>query len=85
MIYAPSLHNSYGSSAFPGLSDSLFDIEEDEDQAARWREVRINLPPPGCRIFSDSDPFELDDIRIVSNIRFETPVHIPTTDDLVCC
>lgn len=39
VIYAPSLHNTYASSAFPGLSDSLFDIMADPDQAGRWREV----------------------------------------------
>ncbi|XP_039248449.1 putative N-acetylated-alpha-linked acidic dipeptidase [Styela clava] len=39
VIYAPSLHDTYASSAFPGLVDSLFDIEADPEQTKRWREV----------------------------------------------
>nr|XP_039260069.1 putative N-acetylated-alpha-linked acidic dipeptidase [Styela clava] len=40
VIYAPSLHDTYASSAFPGLVDSLFDIDSDSDPEKRWREVR---------------------------------------------
>nr|XP_039259813.1 N-acetylated-alpha-linked acidic dipeptidase 2-like isoform X1 [Styela clava] len=39
VIYAPGLHDTYASSAFPGLVDSLFDIRADINQSDRWREV----------------------------------------------
>nr|XP_039266344.1 putative N-acetylated-alpha-linked acidic dipeptidase [Styela clava] len=40
VIYTPLLHNSYGAAAFPGLVDSMFEIESDPNQEARWDEVR---------------------------------------------
>lgn len=47
VLFAPSAHDSYASSAFPGLVDSLFRIETVEDDAAekaeRWDEVKKQL------------------------------------------
>lgn len=40
VIFAPSLHDAYGSSSFPGLTDALFDIENDPDQARRWEQIK---------------------------------------------
>ncbi|XP_077966144.1 putative N-acetylated-alpha-linked acidic dipeptidase [Styela clava] len=40
VIYAPSLHNTYGGAAFPGLVDSMFEINADPDPEARWKKVR---------------------------------------------
>nr|XP_039258723.1 putative N-acetylated-alpha-linked acidic dipeptidase [Styela clava] len=40
VIYAPSLHNTYGGAAFPGLVDSMFEINADPDPDARWEKVR---------------------------------------------
>ncbi|XP_077970867.1 putative N-acetylated-alpha-linked acidic dipeptidase isoform X2 [Styela clava] len=40
VLYAPNLHNTYGSSAFPGLVDSMFEIDSDANQKDRWNEVR---------------------------------------------
>ncbi|CAK8692129.1 unnamed protein product [Clavelina lepadiformis] len=40
VISAPSLHNNYGNTAFPGLVDAMFDIDADPDQEGRWDEVR---------------------------------------------
>lgn len=37
VIYAPSLHNSYGGSSFPGLVDSMFGIGDASDP--QWEEV----------------------------------------------
>nr|XP_009859433.1 putative N-acetylated-alpha-linked acidic dipeptidase [Ciona intestinalis] len=39
-ITAPSQHNNYGNSGFPGLVDSMFDIDADPDQVGRWEEVK---------------------------------------------
>ena len=43
LISAPSKFNSYAGSAFPGLGNLLFDIENVADQAERWEEVRRHL------------------------------------------
>ncbi|MBN3300977.1 FOLH1 carboxypeptidase, partial [Amia calva] len=40
IIFAPSQHDAYGSTTFPGLTDALFDIEADPDQARRWKAVK---------------------------------------------
>uniref|UniRef100_H2Z2R7 glutamate carboxypeptidase II n=1 Tax=Ciona savignyi TaxID=51511 RepID=H2Z2R7_CIOSA len=39
-ITAPSQHNNYGNAGFPGLVDSMFDIDADPDQDGRWDEVK---------------------------------------------
>ncbi|XP_039258717.2 putative N-acetylated-alpha-linked acidic dipeptidase [Styela clava] len=39
-IYAPSQHDRYSSTAFPGLVDSMFDIDADPNQSARWEKVK---------------------------------------------
>ena len=40
VVTAPSQHNTYGNTAFPGITDALFDIENDPDQDGRWNEVK---------------------------------------------
>ena len=40
VITAPSLHDVYGNTAFPGITDALFDIDFDPDQVGRWNEVK---------------------------------------------
>ncbi|XP_069494506.1 N-acetylated-alpha-linked acidic dipeptidase 2-like [Ambystoma mexicanum] len=40
IIYAPNQKNIYASSRFPGLSNALFDIENDEQQMWRWEQVK---------------------------------------------
>lgn len=39
VIFAPSLHNQYGSSTFPGVGDVLFDI----DKTGNWQEVKRQI------------------------------------------
>ena len=40
VINAPSKYNSYGNTAFPGITDALFNIDADPDQEGRWNEVK---------------------------------------------
>lgn len=40
ILFAESNTNSYAGSSFPGLIDSLFEIDEDQDQAGRWKKVK---------------------------------------------
>ena len=40
VVTAPSQHNTYGNTAFPGITDALFDIKNDPDQDGRWNEVK---------------------------------------------
>ena len=42
VIFAPSQHDSYAGSSFPGLADSLFDIERRVD-ADKWNKVKQQL------------------------------------------
>ena len=41
LISSPSLRDSYSASAFPGLDNLLFDIEDlaEDEAAARWEQV----------------------------------------------
>lgn len=39
VLFAESSVNTYAGSSFPGLADSLFEIEKDPDQAGRWKVV----------------------------------------------
>ncbi|XP_078515472.1 putative N-acetylated-alpha-linked acidic dipeptidase [Lissotriton helveticus] len=43
VIYAPSQHNSYAASSFPGLAAALFDIENDVQQTVRWDQVKKQI------------------------------------------
>jgi len=36
VLFAPQMHNNYGSSSFPGITDALFDIEKTND----WKLVK---------------------------------------------
>ncbi|CAC5368895.1 NAALAD [Mytilus coruscus] len=40
VLFAESLVNTYAGSSFPGLVDSLFEIEKDPDQKGRWNIVK---------------------------------------------
>ncbi|XP_052057708.1 N-acetylated-alpha-linked acidic dipeptidase 2-like [Mytilus californianus] len=40
VLFAESLVNTYAGSSFPGLVDSLFEIEKDLDQKGRWNIVK---------------------------------------------
>jgi hypothetical protein len=40
ILFAESNTNSYAGSSFPGLIDSLFEIDQDQDQAGRWKIVK---------------------------------------------
>ena len=40
VVTAPSQHNTYGNTAFPGITNALFNIENDPDQDGRWNEVK---------------------------------------------
>lgn len=45
MVFAPSAHDSYSGSSFPGIVDSLFEIEKVSGDTAkeRWNEVAKQL------------------------------------------
>ena len=44
VVFAPSAHDSYAGSSFPGLIDALFDIEKaTTDRAERWDLVHQQL------------------------------------------
>ncbi|KAM8975426.1 putative N-acetylated-alpha-linked acidic dipeptidase isoform 2-T2 [Pelodytes ibericus] len=43
IVYAPSSHNKYAGESFPGIYDSLFDIESQKDQLSAWDEVRKQI------------------------------------------
>nr|XP_015205974.1 PREDICTED: putative N-acetylated-alpha-linked acidic dipeptidase [Lepisosteus oculatus] len=51
-IFAPSQHDAYGSSSFPGLTDALFDIENDKDQVKRWEAVKKEVSVAAFTIHS---------------------------------
>ena len=36
VLFAPEMHNTYGSSSFPGITDALFDIEKTNN----WKQVK---------------------------------------------
>ena len=40
MLFADSSVNVYAGSSFPGLVDSLFEIDSDPDPPARWEVVK---------------------------------------------
>ena len=44
-MFAPSAHNSYAGSSFPGLVDTMFEIEKEtgEEKQRRWDEVALQL------------------------------------------
>ena len=44
-MYAPSAHDSYAGSSFPGLVDTMFEIEKltGDEEDARWEEVAKQL------------------------------------------
>ena len=39
VLFAPQMHNVYGSATFPGITDALFDIEKTND----WKEVKLQV------------------------------------------
>lgn len=41
MVFAPSATDSYASAAFPGISDALYKIAEDDEAA--WERVKVCL------------------------------------------
>ena len=45
VIFAPSAHNSYAGASFPGLVDTLFEIEKTtgEEKDKRWKDVALQL------------------------------------------
>jgi len=44
VIFAPSLHNAYSGTAFPGIVDSLYsDIAADDTEG--WNQVKVNCLP----------------------------------------
>ncbi|KAJ8368083.1 hypothetical protein SKAU_G00081110 [Synaphobranchus kaupii] len=43
IIFAPSSHNKYAGESFPGIYDAMFDIENSEDPAAAWEEVKRQI------------------------------------------
>ena len=43
MIFAPSSADNYAGSAFPGLTDALYQIEDDPDQDGRWDAFKRHL------------------------------------------
>ena len=43
MVFAPSSVDSYAGSMFPGLVDTLYDIESSEDLQEQWITVRKHL------------------------------------------
>lgn len=38
-MFAPAATDSYASAAFPGITDALFDIEDND--AAAWERVKV--------------------------------------------
>ena len=44
-MFAPSAHNSYAGSSFPGLVDTMFEIEKltGDEKDAQWKEVAQQL------------------------------------------
>ena len=44
-IFAPAKFNGYASSAFPGISDLLHEIDDldEESKSARWKKIRRHL------------------------------------------
>ena len=47
VVYAPSIHNAYASSAFPGISDTVF--EQD------WNQVRLQVSLAALRVKAAAD------------------------------
>ena len=43
VVYAPSSRDAYSASAFPGLTDLLFQIEGAADATDRWEKFRKHL------------------------------------------
>ncbi|KAG7262367.1 hypothetical protein CRUP_028347 [Coryphaenoides rupestris] len=43
LIFAPSSHNKYAGESFPGIYDSLFDIENSPNQQQAWQEVKRQI------------------------------------------
>ncbi|CAL8350797.1 unnamed protein product [Lota lota] len=43
LIFAPSSHNKYAGESFPGIYDSLFDIENSANQQQAWQEVKRQI------------------------------------------
>ncbi|XP_007446587.1 PREDICTED: N-acetylated-alpha-linked acidic dipeptidase 2 [Lipotes vexillifer] len=43
IIFAPSSHNKYAGESFPGISDSIFDIENKADPHSAWKEVKKHI------------------------------------------
>ena len=43
IVFAPSKHNAYAGSSFPGLVDAMFEIEKASDAAKRWIVVKKQL------------------------------------------
>ncbi|XP_020630243.1 N-acetylated-alpha-linked acidic dipeptidase 2-like isoform X4 [Orbicella faveolata] len=43
VLFAPQMHNNYGSSSFPGITDALFDIEKTNDWKLVKEQVSIAL------------------------------------------
>ncbi|XP_041437040.1 N-acetylated alpha-linked acidic dipeptidase 2 L homeolog isoform X2 [Xenopus laevis] len=43
VIFAPSSHNKYAGESFPGIYDTLFDIENKVDQYQAWEEVKRQI------------------------------------------
>ena len=51
VIFAPGLHNTYGSASFPGVTDVLFDVEK----TGNWAEVEKQISIVVTSILSASD------------------------------
>ncbi|XP_048838072.1 N-acetylated-alpha-linked acidic dipeptidase 2 [Brienomyrus brachyistius] len=43
IIFAPSSHNKYAGESFPGIYDAMFDIQNAQDPAKAWEEVRRQI------------------------------------------
>ncbi|XP_076002195.1 N-acetylated-alpha-linked acidic dipeptidase 2 [Genypterus blacodes] len=43
VVFAPSSHNKYAGESFPGIYDSLFDIENSLDPEKAWEEVKRQI------------------------------------------
>ncbi|TKC41582.1 hypothetical protein EI555_010926 [Monodon monoceros] len=43
IIFAPSSHNKYAGESFPGIFDSIFDIENKADPRSAWKEVKKHI------------------------------------------
>ncbi|KAG8453048.1 hypothetical protein GDO86_004746 [Hymenochirus boettgeri] len=55
IIFAPSSHNKYAGESFPGIYDSLFDIENKEDQPKAWEDVKKQISVAVFTIQSAAD------------------------------